>query len=76
MIPDQTCIKCAHCHLFIERNHDYDEYPALAEYVHLTRGDAADNEIEASHDAQPGQSQTLAWWKVHGPPEMRARFTE
>jgi hypothetical protein len=64
--------KCQHCHLFVDKN---DGQPGTAEFVHLSRGDAADERIEASHDAEPsGLKANLATWMVYGPPEMRERF--
>jgi hypothetical protein len=69
--------KCAHCHLFIEANYNPDDTPGLAEYVHLHRGDDADEQIDETHEAKPsGQVATLAAWKQYGPPEMRARFID
>lgn len=67
--------KCAHCHLFVEPNDVEGE--GFAEYVHLTRGDEADELIESTHEAQPsGEIHTLEWWKEWGPAEMVVRFTE
>lgn len=73
--------KCAHCHLFIESNGEIPATEAdrggIAEYVHLTRGDAADNAIEETHDATPsGMRATLAVWKAFGPLAMRQRFDD
>ena len=66
--------KCAHCHLFIEPN-DVEDADGIAPYVHLTRGDEADDLIESTHDAEPsGEIHPLEWWKEYGPAEMRARF--
>ena len=65
--------KCTECHLFVEEN-DVDG-PNIAPYVHLSRGDEADEAIEATHDATPSdQTETLDYWRVNGPAEMRARF--
>ncbi len=65
--------KCAHCHLFIERNED--PGPGWADYFHMHRGDEDDEALDAAHEAEPsGQKHTLAWWKANGPLEMRARF--
>jgi hypothetical protein len=65
--------KCLRCHLFIEAN-DADE-PGLAEFVHLHRGDEADEQIDASHEPEPsGMLATLETWKVYGPEAMRERF--
>lgn len=73
--------KCAECHLFIEENSaqldlDGQPIPGIAEYVHLHRGDDADNALDASHEAKSsGLAATLGTWKVLGPAEMRTRFT-
>lgn len=72
--------KCAECHLFVEPNSSHDsadpEYAAtLAEYVHLHRGDKADDELDASHEARPsGEIANLTQWRMYGPEAMRARF--
>ncbi len=67
--------KCGGCHLFVEPNHGAD--PDEAQWVHLSRGDAADEEIESTHDAKPGAgSHPLDWWRVNGPAALRARFTD
>ncbi len=66
--------QCASCHLFVEPNHGAD--PDEAQWVHLSRGDDADEKVESTHDAEPGaESHPLDWWRVHGPAAMRARFT-
>ena len=71
-----TYEKCADCHLFIEEN-DTGGDASLAEYVHLHRGDEADDALDASHEARPsGQIKTLDTWKRTGPPEMIARFKD
>lgn len=66
--------KCRLCHLFVEDNPSYGDAPGLARYMHLHRDDAADRLIDESHNPEPGESATLLWWKVYGPPQMRARF--
>src|SRR4051794_190099 len=67
--------RCAHCHLFVERNPFRGDSPGLAEWVHLTRGDAADDEVESSHEAAPsGEVHDLDWWREHGPAMVRLRF--
>ena len=69
--------KCADCHLFVEPN-DVDpiEGWTLAPYVHLHRGDAADEAIEETHEAKPsGMKANVATWKAYGPIAMRQRFT-
>lgn len=63
------------CPFFIERNSDHDEDPTLAEYIHLTRGNDADDLLE-DHDAIPGDTHTLDWWMEHGPFRVRERFTD
>jgi hypothetical protein len=64
--------KCRLCHLFIAPNEP--ENPEVADYVHLTRGDAADELLE-THPATPsGFKATLDTWKVFGPTAMRERF--
>lgn len=68
--------KCRDCHLFVEPN-DVDVEDGIAPYVHLHRGDDADEAIEESHQAQPsGLLATLDVWKQFGPPAMRVRFTD
>ena len=72
---DHVFEKCQHCHLFVDENYAYDGKPDTAEFVHLSRGDAADERIEGTHDAEPsGLKANLATWMVYGPPEMRERF--
>lgn len=71
--------KCAHCHLFIEDQSGYADAllpeVEIARYVHLTRGDEADEAIDATHDAEPsGLRATIAAWKLFGPLQMRERF--
>jgi hypothetical protein len=67
--------KCAGCHLFIELSDDAREDSALAPYVHLDRGDAADERVTGTHDAWPsGRLGTLDWWRENGPADMVARF--
>jgi hypothetical protein len=65
--------KCHDCHLFVVPNEVGGE--GIAEYVHLTRGDAADDLLDSTHDPRPsGMLATLPAWRVYGPPAMRARF--
>lgn len=74
---DYVSEKCAHCHLFIgDSGNSEDEIAeGLAEYIHHSRGDDADEAIELSHDAAPsGQRRPLSWWKANGPAAMVARF--
>lgn len=69
--------KCADCHLFVEPNGAADDDPTLAPFVHLHRGDAADEALDASHEARPsGMRTNLAVWRAYGPEPMRARFTD
>ncbi len=66
--------KCNNCHLFVELNHGAG--PDEAQWIHLSRGDDADEKIECTHDAGPGaDSHPLNWWRANGPAAMRARFT-
>lgn len=74
--PEYTLCAVGGCPFFVERNTDADDAdPAfpLAAYLHLTRGDAADDARE-DHEAVPGESHTLAWWRAHGPERVRERF--
>lgn len=76
--------KCKHCHLFIEENASLTGMTPeaarefrVAEFLHLYRGDDADEKIEGTHDAEPsGMIATLSVWREFGPLEMRMRFTE
>jgi len=61
------------CPLFVEPN-EVDQ-PGLAKYVHLHRGDEADESIDDSHEAVPGETRDLNWWRQNGPENVRARFT-
>ena len=68
-----TYEKCRECHLFIEEN--VDSGPDIAPFVHLTRGDAADDAIDETHEAKSsGEIHTLAYWRKNGPDKMRERF--
>jgi hypothetical protein len=72
-----TVEKCAHCHLFVESNDAVSVEQGFAEYIHLSRGDEADEAIEGTHEAKPsGLIATLDTWKQFGPLEMRKRFTD
>jgi hypothetical protein len=69
--------KCTDCHLFVEPNSAFGDFSGVAEYSHLSRGDEADDALDASHEPFPDdEGHALAWWKVNGPPEMRARFID
>ena len=64
------------CPFFIEVNSSYEDDPDnIAPWVHLTRGDEADDALE-DHDATPGRVAALSWWKANGPERVKARFTE
>lgn len=67
--------KCLHCHLFVEPNSSWDEYQTgVTRFVHLSRGNAADERFE-DHDAEPsGLLANLATWRIFGPSAMRERF--
>ncbi len=77
---DHLYEKCADCHLFVERNDSLDgadpKYAAtLAPYVHLHRGDEADEILDESHEARPsGHLANLSTWRAYGPYAMRVRF--
>ena len=63
------------CPLFVERNEP--KGPGVADFVHLHRGDEADEALEEKHEAQPsGMLATLDVWRRYGPPEMRVRFVD
>ncbi len=65
--------KCRDCHLFVEPNEASGE--GIAPYVHLHRGDEADEALDGSHEPEPsGMIATLTAWQTYGPPEMRERF--
>lgn len=64
--------KCAECHLFVEPN---DQGPEFAQFIHLHRGDYADERLDETHEARPsGLKATLDTWQVYGPSAMRERF--
>ena len=67
--------KCRDCHLFVEPNPSYGPpSPGIAEFVHLSRGNDADERLE-DHEAVPsGMKANLATWQVFGPVAMRERF--
>lgn len=70
----QLAEKCADCHLFVEPNQATGN--DIAPYVHLHRGDEADDAIDGSHEAKPsGMKATISTWRAFGPAAMRARFT-
>lgn len=54
---------------------EYAAHSRYAEYIHLHRGDDADEAIEATHEAKPsGMLATHETWLRFGPPAMRARY--
>jgi hypothetical protein len=72
--------KCKHCHLFVEPNSSFvdstAQYP-IAEYVHLHRGDEADEALDSTHEARPsGLKANLLTWMEFGPAAMQRRFVE
>lgn len=69
-MTEVTYEKCADCPLFIE---EIEAPHAL--YMHLHRGDEADEALNRSHEPRPsGMLATLNVWKAYGPMEMRLRF--
>lgn len=74
---DHLYEKCADCHLFVEPNEALGEAQSgIALFIHLHRGDEADEALDESHEAKPsGMKATLATWRAYGPPKMRERFT-
>lgn len=70
---DPVFTKCKHCHLFVEPQEKQDG----SGWFHLSRADAADQQVEESHQAEGSdQSATLTMWKQFGPPAMLARFLD
>lgn len=73
-LNDHFYEKCRDCYLFVEPN-DSSPGAGIAEFVHLTRGNDADNAVEGTHDAVPsGMKANLPTWQVFGPVAMRERF--
>lgn len=70
--------KCAHCHLFVEEQDEEDIADGAARFIHLHRGDDADEALDETHEAEPepGPGAPLTWWKLFGPAQMRARFID
>lgn len=56
--------RCVHCWHFVDENPSYFEGYSkdIATHLHLD-----DGEVEHDHDAEPGESNTLAWWKTFHP---------
>lgn len=64
------------CWLFVEENPSLGDSPDLAEYIHLARGDEADDALEDTHQAQSSNDvHSLDWWRQYGPDKMKERFT-
>jgi hypothetical protein len=82
-VPEPEYILCAGhnedgkpCPLFVEVNDDHEDDPDnIAPWIHLSRGDDADEAWE-DHEAVPGESHTLDWWKSSGPERVRERFID
>lgn len=67
--------RCFSCHLFIADNHPEDERATT--YIHVHRGSALDEALDATHEAQPsGMLATLTAWRAMGVSAVRARLTE
>lgn len=68
---------CAHegCPFFVDVNSSHEDDPDnIAPWMHLTRGDANDDDRE-DHEAIPGtEEHELSWWREHGPARVKARF--
>lgn len=74
------------CPLFVEENaaaynadgeriENFGEFGGIAEYVHLCNTDYHDDEFyENDHEAMPGETQPLSYWRASGPLPVRARF--
>ncbi len=75
-MTDYPSTKCGVCHLFVERQSDDDIEAGFAEYIHLHRGDDADESLDDTHEATEGETQMLSWWMVNGPQEMLDRFSD
>lgn len=64
----------APCPFFVDVNYDHEDAPDnIAPWIHLTRGDDADN-AQDDHEPMPGEVHTLAWWMENGPERVRERF--
>jgi hypothetical protein len=66
------------CWLFVEDNPSWEDDPAvLAPYIHLHRGDDADEALDENHEAMPSMDiHPLDWWRENGPDKMKERFTD
>jgi hypothetical protein len=64
------------CPFFIEENYSHIESPeaGYSKYVHLHRGDEADEAMD-DHEPLPGECLSLDQWKTEGPLRVRERFT-
>lgn len=78
-MPDEPLYeKCADCHLFVEPNdvEPIEGMSDIAPYIHLHRGDEADEALDETHEAKPsGMKANIATWKAYGPQAMKERFT-
>lgn len=80
-LPEPEYILCAGetesgpCPFFVEVNYDHeDDSDNIAPWLHLTRGDDADDALE-DHDAVPSErSHALDWWREYGPDRVKERF--
>lgn len=54
--------KCEKCWHFVTDNPSREWSGDVVEYIHLD-----DGEVEHDHDAVPGASRTLVWWKTFHP---------
>lgn len=69
--------KCQHCHFFVDDNPAWEPGSvSIARWMHLSRGDEADDAVTEGHDAMPsGLIASLSVWREYGPEPMRRRFT-
>lgn len=66
--------KCRDCHLFVEPNPSYEGLPDIAQFIHLHRGNPADEKYDEHEPIPSGMKANLATWRVFGPRKMRERF--
>lgn len=66
--------KCLHCHLFVEPNDAWVPDQKIMPYIHLSRGNDADERFEDHEPAPSGMLANLTAWQVFGPSAMRERF--
>ena len=75
LTTDTLYEKCRDCHLFVDENYAHEPGSEIAPFVHLARGNAADEKLDADHEPVPsGMKANLATWRVFGPVAMRERF--